>query len=512
MIQDNISLRKLLKNEIKRICTSESIPTFKILVLDEKTRDILTVLYKVSELTENYICSFYLLSANRPDSQEIPAVYYVSSFEEAVEDIYKLKNYSYYISSSNQLARRDLENLAVKLNSIKQGNRVIQIQDTFTEFVALQNDLFSLNIKDSFINSNINETVVGLFSVLTTINTSPVIVTNKDTNNSEVNEVFNLLSKKIKSTKLIKSTSFDKSLYILVDRELDLVSPCHHVMGYLEIIDDVFDIKLNKVTLNNNKSIDIDVDNEFFIKNRFEDFPNVVELVESEVHKYKKKMALSESKDADDISRLLENAPELQKNNELVNTHLTICTEAVKEIDERKLDDYYTMENNFNKDEISELTNYGTERDVIRLCISLIGTKNEDLIEPILEKRKINTKIVNFVKERTIRENTSFLTRGIRNILFNKQIPIISYIEDVISKVKSGSLDSNFNVCYQQSDIFWGEITIIVIFVMGGVSYFEFKKIKELEKKHNVQIIVGGTEILNPNQFLKQIEQLTFKK
>ena len=45
------------------------------------------------------------------------------------------------------------------------------------------------------------------------------------------------------------------------------------------------------------------------------------------------------------------------------------------------------------------------------------------------------------------------------------------------------------------------------VFVNGGVTYTELKELKEIEKKYAIPIILGGTEILNAQNLIEQLEK-----
>jgi hypothetical protein len=68
-----------------------------------------------------------------------------------------------------------LENLAIKLTEKRQANRILQIQDTFTSFVPLQHDIFSLGIPKSYFAEDSDKIVSGLLSLFVTLNEIPFL-------------------------------------------------------------------------------------------------------------------------------------------------------------------------------------------------------------------------------------------------------------------------------------------------------------------------------------------------
>ena len=499
-------LRKIQKKEILKLFEIENVP-FKILVLDSHTKDILAPLFKLSEFRDAGICAHFLITNAKTAINELPAIYYVSDFSALTPDILKLLYSNYYIYSSSQIKRNELENLAVKLSETQQAKRIKCIGDTFTDFISLQSNLFTLNLKDSYIKDYSREIVTGLFSVFATVKSHPLIIGNLHTTGIK-NNILKLLENKIRQTKILKNDAVKRPLLILVDRDIDLVTPLMHSLGFLEIIDDLFDLELNKVNLGDS-TMNIDTDSEFFENQWFNEFVEVVELINTEVLTFKKEMAIK-NLNASDITKMLEVAPELQKKNEVVTNLMNISLKAVQEIKKRHLDEFYSMEHNFNKDDLMDLSEKGNDEDIIRLCISLMGSKNANFIRPLLEKRNIQTKVIEYMKKFFTEENSygSFLTNKVKNLFFSKTNPMVTYVESILLKIKSNSLSEYFETSSNESNILLSEISEIFVFCNGGVTYTELSKIREIEEKYKIPVVLGGTEIINAKKLISQIERL----
>ncbi|KAL6121442.1 hypothetical protein NUSPORA_01638 [Nucleospora cyclopteri] len=498
-------LRLALKTQILKIFHAQNAP-FKILILDERTKEILSPLFKVSDLREAGICNHFLITDSRTSAKKIPAIYYVKDFKLITEDVCRILYSSYFINSTVQIGRADLQNLAVKMSRKQQANRILAVNDTFTDFIPLFDDFFSFNLPNSLLNEYNRETVTSLFSLFVTINENPFIVGNPLSFNI-CSQILKMLDNKIKTTKIIKNT-IKRPLLILLEREIDFITPLMHTMGFLELINDVFNIDLNKVDVDGMK-INLDADSDFLKRERFHDFPTVVDQVEKDVLAYKKEIAARNINESSEISKMLENAPDLQRKNEIVNNLLNISVKAVSEVKERKLDEFYSMERNFNQDELMELTDNGTENDIIRLCASMVGSKNADLIPAILSKRKINSKILDYIKQFSTSENTlkSRFTSTMKNILFKKSIPIVNCVEDVLSKIRNDNINQFYETSSSSGSLYLNEISQVVVFIDGGACYTELKYLKELEAKYKIPFILGGTENLNADKFIRQIKK-----
>lgn len=489
-------LRTLQKQRLIKMLRPED-PPFKILILDARTQEILSPILKISDLRNAGVTAHFLLSATRSHIKEVPAFYFLSSIDGLEKDLNRDLYGSYYFNSAFSFKRHELEQIASFASGNQIAGKVQSVYDQFIDFVALQEDLFSLNMKDSFINRHddkyLRKTIAGLFSVFYTLNEIPFIV-------SQDRELGKGLEQKIKNTKIIKG-SIKKPLLIILNRDFDMHTPTKHVMGYIELIHDLFNIKLNKAD-----GVNLDPDSDFYKENIHLDFPSVAETVDKELHAYRKELALrslNEKSDKAQIQAALEKAPHLQKKNDIVNSNLTLCSKILEEIKNRKLDDFYHMECNFDQSQLMDLCSQGNENDILRLCIQMIGTKNADLIDPIVQKRGIDTKTIDYFKK-GIKNEEGFSSK-VKNLLFKKNLPVYSHVESIFSQIKNQNFENLDIYDPSYNGIFQSEISRIVVYINGGATYSEAKALKELEKAIKIPIIIGGSEILNADELIRQV-------
>lgn len=489
---------------------------FKVLILDSATQAILSSLLRVSDLRNCGITVHFLDSSERTELKDVPAVYFVSDPNVIIRDLTRNLYHSYFLNISSTFSRLAIEKLAQEASEKQISNKIISIKDQFINFNAIEEDFFTLNMKNSFLNRDdthtLRQIITSLFSIFVTLNEMPFIV-------GDYTELGKMLCQKIENMKIIKS-SVKKSLLIIFNRDSDLINPCRHVIGYLDLINDILKIDNNKIECGK-EVFNIDTDCDFYKKNRFLDFPHVAELVEKELHEYKKEMALRSITDRSDkaaINKALESVPYLKSKNEMINTHLNLCMKVVEEMKKRKLDDFYKIENEFLKDEIHDLVENGTNEDVERLCITMIGGQNCDLIEPILKTKgiennplnKLLEKLLTYIGDKT--GGDGGIREKFKKLLFRKSLPICDTIEDVLTSVKKQSFEK-FN-CYDpgKNGLYFPEISKVIVFVNGGVTYSELKAIKDIEKAYKMPIILGGTEVLNAQEFIRQLKEYVNKE
>lgn len=478
-------------------------PPFKILILDTKTQEILSPILKISDLRDAGVTSHFLISNNRSQIKDAPAFYFISSSAGISNDIANDLYGSYYLNISYSFKRSELEEIAKVASQHQLACKVQSVYDQFLQFIAIEEDLFTLNINDSFINrsepENLRLSMIGLFSIFYNLNEIPYIFSNDS-------DIGQMLEQKIKNTKNIKP-SIKKPLLVILDREFDLVTPLKHQMGYVEIIHDVFDIKLNKAG-----DISLETESEFYKSNRFLDFPIVAETVDKELHSYKKELAIRSLTDKSDkaaIQAALDNAPHLQKKNEIVNSNINLCVKIVEAIKNRKIDDFYQIEENFDEKLLNELCIHGENNDIIRMCITALENRKPDLVDSIVKSRKIDLLLIDYIRQtdRNLNANSNaWLGSKMKNLLFKKNIPLYSYLENVIGQVKSQNFQGK-TFDPSNSGIYLNEISKVIVYINGGVTYTELKAMKDFEKVYKLPVIIGGSEILNANNLIRQMSE-----
>ncbi|KAM0675398.1 Sec1 domain containing protein 1 [Gurleya vavrai] len=525
-------LRDLQIEKIKNFLSPTPDLFWKILILDETTKKIISPLLKIKDLRDLGITTFFMIESKRDKITEIPAIYFIKPSRENLrivkDDVIKNLYHGYYLNFLTKIEREDLEELGNCLSNKRLGFQIQTVFDQFIDFIALQNFLFILNkeihskknnILDTEKNNSSNTNFISLetdilnsiFSVFLCLDQIPFIISE----NNELNEICNLLSKKIKNTNIIKKTNTRPLLY-LYRREFDVFTPLEHLWSYNSLIHDLLKIDSNKVSFDE-KSFEINDD--FFLKYQNEYFPVVAKKIEEELLEHKKEMAsrnIEERTDKKKIDEILEKLPELSRRNESIQAHMAICLKLVEIIKERKIDDFYRFGKEGGKDyEICDISNFGNEKDILRLCSSF---KDKNKIDEILQKRKIKTNLFEFLKkykDNTDHEIKAIYTRVASNIMGNvkkflpgnTECPIYKEVESVFNNIKNqNKINLSVNDPLGNEIIYEKEINSIFVICIGGGTFNEFNSLKNLEKKLNIPIYYGCDNLINAEDYIDLIE------
>ncbi|KAJ3814409.1 Sec1-like protein [Lentinula aff. lateritia] len=315
-------------------------PVFKILVLDQQTKDVLATVLRVQDLRDVGVTLHVQLHSTRPPLPDVPAVYFVSptaaNIQRIAEDLDKCLYESFHLNFVEPLPRALLEELAALVARDGTGELVQELIDQYLSFIAPSSSLFSLlpplpqvshttpaaagssTIPSSTytilnspvsteqqIEAEIERVANGLFSVIATLGHVPFI---RAPRGNAAEMVAKKLETKIRDALITASRSHSSSLFsqdatglsnlqrpllLILDRNVDLVSTISHGWTYQALVSDCLEIKLNRVVVTEpqKRTYDLDAKDFFWARNAANPFPSVAEDIDTELTKYKQDAA-----------------------------------------------------------------------------------------------------------------------------------------------------------------------------------------------------------------------------
>ncbi|KAF2137256.1 uncharacterized protein K452DRAFT_302168 [Aplosporella prunicola CBS 121167] len=395
-------------------------PIWKVLVFDSLGRDVISSVLRVNDLRSWGVTIHLSINTTRHTIPDVPVIYLVEptahNLELITSDLSRGLYSPAYVNFLASIPRPLLEDFAAKTAEHGTAEHLAQIYDQYLNFIVSEPDLFSLGmgkesywtlnsaqVKDEELDSAVDRIVSGLFSVVVTMGTIPIIrcpkggaaemisaKLDRKLRDHILNSKDNLFSGANQKTSASGSAPSSRPVLVIVDRNVDLIPMLSHSWTYQSLVHDVLHMHLNRITVElpvdetnpargmTKKSYDLNANDFFWAKNAGVPFPNVAEAIDTELQKYKqdsdeitKKTGAASLDDLQNdssasvkqLGAAITLLPELRERKGLLDMHMSILTALLKAIKDRQLDNYFQLEENITKQSKAQILELVQDND-----------------------------------------------------------------------------------------------------------------------------------------------------
>lgn len=460
---------------------------------------------------------------------------------------------NYYIYLSNVVSKSEVKVLA----EADEHEVVREVQELYADYLALAPHLFSLNLPNpskglKWASGALERTTQGVSGLLFSLQCLPNI---RFQNNSEM---CRSLAEKLRQVLVTEGSLYtgnsteSNSTLLILDRRDDAITPLLHQWTYEAMVHELIGVNKGRVNLAHVQGVSDDlkevimspVQDDFYARSMFQNYGEIGQTIKDLMDEYQRKVSSQQKLESiNDMKHFVENYPQFKKMSGTVSKHVTIVGELsrlvsahsllqvsecqqelvcgdnhseilqrvhdlvkspkVREVDAAVLVMLYALryqghERNDTRGLIGALKKRNVEQRYLKLLSSLLDyggkkSRQSDLFGSQLPQD------VSGIKARLFKG-----LKGVDNV-YTQHKPLLL---DTLSDLVKGRLrEGAFPHCGQPNDPQHSRLNTVILFVVGGVTYEESAAVHQFNCDNpNIQVVLGGTTVLNSQAFLASIE------
>ncbi|KAI3389065.1 hypothetical protein SNEBB_009626 [Seison nebaliae] len=314
----------------------------KVLLMDEETIGIVSLVYSQSELISKEIFLFDLISKpNRDVIRGMKCLCFIRPTDQNIHhlctELAQPKYDSYYIYFSNVIEMEYIRKFA-EHDEYEVVRNVMQLH---ADYYSVSPHLFTLNIPlcrqfGEWTANYQKRTCFGLFSILLSLNRSALIRYQESSPSCKslaisLNHLMNRHSNLFKPNDKSNNDHSKKSLILIIDRKEDTVTPLLNQWTYQAMVHNLLTIKNNRVVLNNPDTPEIvlsSLNDEFYEKNMYLDFGEIGTNISNFMKFYERKHQQQEKVESiQDMKKFIQDFPEYKRLSGTVARHVNLVSE-----------------------------------------------------------------------------------------------------------------------------------------------------------------------------------------
>ena len=341
-------------------------------------------------------------------------------------------------------------------------------------------------------------------------------------------------------------------ILLLYDRKEDPISPLINQWTYQAQLHEILGIKNNVIELKkgdvNDKPekyviSDVESIDKFYSKYKFADYGTVANAVQQEADKLKNENdMLNKESSIEELRKIIDQLPEKKKESMAITKHYKLFYSISEYVTKHKLMDLSKIEqdisvNDNKKEQYNQIVQIIADPKVQHLdkcklyLLYMLRYENDSSVNN-LKNIMIENKLGDWVsygdallkyagkQKRSLDcfQDKDILSKGKKFIMNalgqgneNAFMQHISYLNGIVERLLKGRSRENETFNINLNSMNEPKVNNLIIFVFGGITFEETRDLTLLGNQLGVNIICGGTNIINSKSFLAEMSMIKEK-
>ena len=559
------NLHEISANYIESMISN--VKDMKAIIFDNETQVIFSLEFSKSLALKQEIFLFENIDKIQTDQKlNLNGIFFIRPTQQNLEylkNILKSSNFKEInLFFTNQLTDDYLKKLAE--NDI--NTQVKNVQEIYLDYYIINSNVFHLNIESCICNLDMNpiekwnqydtqmyeRIYQGLISACLSNRMKPLIKSVKGS------FLCQKLGKKLAAFfednyEFIRKECGQhfNGILLLYDRKEDPISPLINQWTYQAQLHEILGIKNNVIELKKGEAkpekyviSDVEAIDKFYSKYKFADYGTVATAVQQEADKLKNENdLLNKESSIEELRKIIDQLPEKKKESMAITKHYKLFYNISEYVTKHKLMDLSKLEqdisvNDNKKEQFNQIVQIISDPKVQHLdkcklyLLYMLKYENDSSVNNLknimIEKElgdwvKYGDALIKYAgrQRRNLDafQDKDLFSKGKKFIMNafgqgneNAFMQHISYLNGIVERMLKGKSKDNETInINNNSGTNEPRVNNLIIFVFGGITFEEIRDLSLLGNQLGVNIICGGTNVINSKSFLAEMSMIKEK-
>ena len=564
----NHNLHEISGNYIESMISN--VKDMKAIIFDSETQVIFSLEFSKSLALKQEIFLFENIDKIQTDQKlNLNGIFFIRPTPENLQELKRILQSSNFKEINLFFTNQITDDYLQKLAQYDINMQVKNVQEIYLDYYIINSNVFHLNIESCICNLDMNpiekwdksdvlmneRIYQGLISACLSNRMKPII---KSVKGSDI--CLNLGKKLAK----FFDDNFDNfirkecgqnfnGILLLYDRKEDPISPLINQWTYQAQLHEILGIKNNVIELKKGSDVkdkpekyvisDVESIDKFYSKYKFADYGEVATAVQQEADKLKSDNdMLNKESSIEELRKIIDQLPEKKKESMAITKHYKLFYSLSEYVTKHKLMDLSKIEqdisvNDNKKEQFNQIVQiiadpkvqhldkcklyllymlrYENDPSVSNLKNIMIENKLGDWVsygEALLkyagrERRKLDC----FQDKDIISKGKKFFMNAFGQGNENAFMQHISFLNGLVERLLKGRSRDNETININCNSMNEPKVNNLIVFVFGGITFEEVRDLTLLGNQIGVNIICGGTNIINSKNFLTEMSMINKK-